>query len=146
MFYPAPHYFMAIRDEYFWSYERELTAAYRHPLLFDQRALDAFFGKMKYVNKRSRYTREHEDYMKLAFDITEGYEWRYAENWEWPYHRPEGGWVAVPVSFFRAGFRLGLHRFIRTLFADHFKCGFGQFSPNSIRCIVLFVACCAEMG
>lgn len=77
MFYPAPETFPSIRDQYFRTYEGELLAVGENPPEYDNKALDAVFGKGEYANQESRFSQVHKDFVKWAFDIPEGYGWRY---------------------------------------------------------------------
>ncbi|XP_074325211.1 uncharacterized protein LOC141662057 [Apium graveolens] len=79
--------------------------------------------------------------LRLAFNLDDAYQWRWPEEHERVYHRPEGGWVGIPLEHLR-GMRLGLHQFTKSLCRDVYGIPFTQLAPNSVKWISWFLACC----
>ncbi|KAL8117015.1 hypothetical protein AgCh_023266 [Apium graveolens] len=79
--------------------------------------------------------------LRLAFNLDDTYQWRWPEEHERVYHRPEGGWVGIPLEHLR-GMRLGLHQFTKSLCRDVYGIPFTQLAPNSVKWISWFLACC----
>ena len=80
------------------------------------------------------------------FRIDGGYEWRVAREDERLYSRDAEGFVAIPIAHLKAGLRFPMHKFMYSLFKDHFCCPLSQVSPNAIRTILWYIAACTKDG
>ncbi|KAK1396639.1 hypothetical protein POM88_006502 [Heracleum sosnowskyi] len=89
---------------------------------FDKREMDEAFGKFKHLDCGSTF--QEEKYGRLVsrlFRIEDGYEWRMSRAGERLYDRDVEGWMAIPVSHFKAGLRLPMHKFMSDLFKYYFS-------------------------
>ncbi|KAK1353320.1 hypothetical protein POM88_052455 [Heracleum sosnowskyi] len=114
---------------------------------FNKREMDEAFGKFKHLDCGSNF--QEDRYGRLVsrlFRIEDGYEWRMPRAGERLYDRDADGWMAIPISHFKAGLRLPMHKFMSDLFKYYFRCSPAQFSPNAIRVILWFIAACAKDG
>ncbi|KAL8156505.1 hypothetical protein AgCh_001560 [Apium graveolens] len=90
----------------------------------------------------SEYTFEQiDDLVKAVFHFGDGMEWRWPEPHERVYHRPVGGWVAIPLEHLRS-MRPNLHQFTMSLCRDVYGIPFTQLAPNSVKWVSWFLACC----
>ncbi|KAK1366241.1 hypothetical protein POM88_041802 [Heracleum sosnowskyi] len=114
---------------------------------FNKREMDEAFGKFKHLDCGSNF--QEDRYGRLVsrlFRIEGGYEWRMPRAGERLYDRDAEGWMAIPISHFKAGLRLPMHKFMSDLFKYYFRCSPAQFSLNAIRVILWFIAACAKDG
>lgn len=82
--------------------------------------------------------------MSKAFQIGGDYSWRTPAPHERLYSRPGNGEIAMPLEHFKAGLRPKPHKFLVALFKQQFRCSPAQFSPNTIRLILWFIAACNQ--
>lgn len=131
------------KHQYFWTYE-SLYRTLDVPLPdFDKASMDAKFGGFKHLNQGSTFKDdEWGDYLNRMFCIEDGYSWRPIAAGERLYDHPADGYTLIPVSHLKAGLRFPAHKFLADLFRYHFRCPFSQFTPNSIRSILWFIASC----
>ncbi|KAL8121422.1 hypothetical protein AgCh_018231 [Apium graveolens] len=124
-------------------YFRDLTTAYRPGGIepYDGARMDQLFYNApgtEYVPAPrhpdlSEYTFEQiDDLMKVVFHFGDGMEWRWPEPHERVYHRPVGGWVAIPLEHLRS-MRPNLHQFTKSLCRDVYGIPFTQLAPNSVK-------------
>lgn len=134
------------REDLFRSYHTYYRAHDVAPPSFDEAALTAQFRGYESLQYPSSFNvAENATKVTTAFQIGGEYEWRVPSEHERLYSRPDDGWVAIPLSHFKAGLRTRPHRFFIALFKQEFKCSPSQFSPNAIRLIFWFIAACHRL-
>lgn len=131
------------KEEFFRSYHDYYRERDIEPPLFDEGELNVRFACYDSLQYPSSFNvAEHGDKISRAFQIGGDYEWRVPLESERLYSRPRDGFIAMPISHFKAGLRTRPHRFFIALFKQEFRCSPAQFSPNAIRLILWFIAAC----
>lgn len=131
------------RYKYFTSSESLFRATNVAPTAYSNAEMDVTFAGYSHLQHDSTFKADDwGEHVGRMFRIDDGYFWRRAEAGERLYHRFDDGSLCIPVSHFKAGFRVPPHKFVMDLFRLYFRCPLGQFTPNSIRAINWFIASC----
>lgn len=134
------------KEEYFKSYDGYYRQHGVGVPRFDERRLESQFGGYDSLKHPSSFdVAQHGGKLSKAFQIAGEYRWRVATAEERLYSRPADGAIAIPLSHLKAGLRPRPHRFLIALFKQIFRCSPAQFSPNSIRVILWFIAACNRL-
>lgn len=134
------------KEEYFRSYDEYYLRNGVGMPQFDEAQLKTQFGGYSSLQYPSSFdAAQHGGKISKAFQIAGEYRWRVATEGERLYSRPSDGAIAIPLSHFKAGLRPRPHRFLVALFKQEFRCSPAQFSPNSIRLILWFIAACNRL-
>ena len=134
------------KEEYFRSYDEYYRLHGMDAPKFDEDSLRLKFGNYSSLRYPSSFDSvQHGKKVSKAFQIAGNYSWRMPTEGERLYSRPADGAIAMPVSHFKAGLRPRPHRFLVALFKQEFRCSPAQFSPNSIRLILWFIAACNKL-
>lgn len=134
------------KEDLFRSYHVYYEEHDVEPPSFDDAELSKRFDQYDSLQHPSSFNmNEHGDKVSTAFQIGGEYEWRMPRDDERLYSRPADGWIAIPLSHFKAGLRTRPHRFLIALFKQEFRCSPAQFSPNAIRLILWFIAACSRL-
>lgn len=134
------------KEEYFRSYDGYNRLHGIEAPRFDEKELKSRFGGYDSLKYPSSFdVAQHGRKVLKAFQIGDRYTWRVATEDERLYSRPADGAIAMPLSHFKAGLRPRPHRFLIALFKQEFRCSPAQFSSNSIRMILWFIAACNRL-
>lgn len=134
-------------EGYFGSYEGYYREHGISPPAHNEAVLQKRFGNLEGLKYKSSFDDvRYGALIARAFHIGGEYRWRAAAPHERLFSRPATGYVAIPVAHFKAGLRPRPHRFLVALYKQEFRCSMAQFSPNSIRLILWFIAACHKRG
>lgn len=134
------------KEEYFRSYDGYYRANGIVVPRFNEEELRTQFGRYESLQYPSSFdAAQHGWKVSKAFQIAGEYSWRVTTPDERLYSRPADGAIAMPLSHFKAGLRPRPHRFLIALFKQEFRCSPAQFTPNSIRVILWFIAACNRL-
>lgn len=98
--------------------------------------------KDKFVNLADSYL---DRIVRATFHLGPGIEWRWPEPGEMIYDRTDG-YVGVWLEHLRSGWNTRCHQFIKHLFKYIYKISIMQGTPNGVKSITWFLACCDKMG
>ncbi|KAK1359551.1 hypothetical protein POM88_044025 [Heracleum sosnowskyi] len=130
-------------EAYFTSMDRYYRKNHIDPPQFDSAKLDSEWGGYDHLKYRSSFQySKWKDFLSKAFQIGGDYSWRAPTPSERLYSWPDDGAIVMPLEHLKAGLTPKPHKFLVALFKQQFKCTPTQFTPNSIRLILWFIAAC----
>lgn len=135
------------QEAYFTSMDDYYRKHHIPPPQFDMEELDAKWGRFEHLKYPSSFQHfKWKDVLSKAFQIGGDYSWRLLAPYKRFYSRPGLGEISMPLEHFKAELRPKPHRFLVVLFKNELKCTPAQFSPNSIRLILWFIATYNQTG
>ncbi|KAK1392112.1 hypothetical protein POM88_011168 [Heracleum sosnowskyi] len=141
-------------------YYRDLSSCYRnhqefgHPGPYDESEFDFAFSQMgisdaPYLLKEkfsSLPDVQMDKLVRASFHLGPEISWRWPQSGERIYHRPKDGYVGVWLETLRSGWNPRCHQFVKHLCKYVYKISIMQITPNGVKWITWFLACCNKMG
>ncbi|KAL8145178.1 hypothetical protein AgCh_003399 [Apium graveolens] len=143
-----------IENEVYYSRVRYDRQPDGHPGVYNQEALERMFAAFPisrdHYKLKDSFSEadpgEMNEAVRAAFQLTPDIEWRWPEPHERIYHRPEDGFVPVWMEHLRSGWSPRCHMFIKHLCKHVYRISPMQITPNGIKSMTWFVACCNKSG